>query len=647
MNVRLWWLLLGISWLVPWQACGIAQAATLSAERQQFVEARAAIKRGDLARARVLRRHLTVYPLKPYLDIWLAWKQMGKGDDSLVAPLVARYEDIPESWDLHLAWIKNLARRGQWPVVAAEMDSFSLARSRLPELSMLARFYSGDQDGARAQFAKYWLSGKKIPSSLQAVAHDWRRHGHPSAVERWQRTTTLAKHRKWSEVSALIRPLPAMDHQLIQHWREGVKDSERVILQWPTPARAMPHEAQVLSYLLRRLSRQDPLLARQQLDRLAHAFSPKLLQDLQRRLALRAARHQLSIAANWLEALPDEAQDDTSRSWRARMLLQQRDWPGLTKAIAAMPSAQRHQSEWAYWQARALEQQGAEDAAKAIFMALAQDRGYFSFLSAERLGLPYHLVDQPPQVAEDVVTALHQRDGIRRAQEWLLLGEQGKARREWYRALQEMDQQRWQAAAVLAIRWGWHDRAILALYRAGALDALSGRFPMPFQRQLQRAGRDSGLSPSLILGLVRQESGFNVQAESPRGAMGLMQLMPKTANMLARKLKLSRPSGARLLNPGVNMRLGSYYLASMQKRFDGNIALAAAAYNAGPTRVRRWLKRQSYDDGAIWVASIPFDETRRYVQHVLSYAVVYDWRRGVQPVMISQRLGEPEHLALR
>ena len=618
-----------------------------TAQQQRFLAARAAIRRGDLARAERLREGLADYPLSPYLDIWLAWRRMNEGDDGAVPSLLARYREIPESWDLHLAWIRDLARRGQWPAVAAEIERFPAASVRLPETAMRAAFYAGKPSAALQRFSRFWQRGKRIDDVLRPLEQAWRRRGHPTGEERWARVLALGDDGRWREAARIARPLPAMERQLLRRWREGRERVSDVLASWPQPAVASIHEAQILSRLLRRLSRRRPLLAWRRLKRLERAFTDRERNELKRKLALRAARRQLLPAAAWLAALPAAFQNDETRGWRVRLLLQQRDWPGVLEAIAAMPPEQRRRPEWGYWQARALEAIGARKGAALLYAALARGRGYFAFLSAERAGLDYALQDHPPPVDRRALERIRRLPGVRRARAWLLLREEGKARREWGEALRRLSPREWRAAALLAARWGWHDRTIAALIRAGAYDALSLRFPLAYRPIVQRLGEESGLSPSLIWSVARVESAFNPRAGSPKGGLGLMQLLPRTARMVARRLGRTPPKREQLFDPATNLRLGTHYLSAIHARFGGRTALTAAAYNAGPKRVSRWLARQPYDDGEIWVASIPFRETRRYVQRVLAYSVVYDWRRGVRPVALSRRLNGPLHLARR
>ncbi|RLA49545.1 MAG: lytic transglycosylase, partial [Gammaproteobacteria bacterium] len=122
----------------------------------------------------------------------------------------------------------------------------------------------------------------------------------------------------------------------------------------------------------------------------------------------------------------------------------------------------------------------------------------------------------------------------------------------------------------------------------------------------------------------RQESAFRPLVTSPAGARGLMQLMPATAKEVARKHRIPYKNSQQLFDPDLNIRLGSQYYADVLQRFGGNRILTTAAYNAGPHRVSRWRKKSAgklpFD---AWVETIPFKETRQYVQNVLSFAVIY------------------------
>jgi len=303
-----------------------------------------------------------------------------------------------------------------------------------------------------------------------------------------------------------------------------------------------------------------------------------------------------------------------------------------------MPETEQQQSRWVYWTARAAAGIGQPEAARSLFSRLATERGYYSFLSAEHVDQPFLFADSELVASNPTMASIEQQPAVRRAYEWLQLGKRNKAAREWQSALAGSSKQQWEAATVLASRWGWYDQVIRAAFKADRSDALSNRFPLAFEASVKKAAKKTGLKSAEIWSIIRQESAFNQQAFSYVGARGLMQLMPRTARKIARKLGMGK-SSPRLFSPDVNIRLGSTYLSDQKKRF-GNLALAAAAYNAGPHRVSRWLARTPFNAPEAWVEAIPFNETRRYVQQVMAFVSVYEWRQHKTATSLMARLNE-------
>jgi soluble lytic murein transglycosylase len=146
-------------------------------------------------------------------------------------------------------------------------------------------------------------------------------------------------------------------------------------------------------------------------------------------------------------------------------------------------------------------------------------------------------------------------------------------------------------------------------------------YAMPFKSAIRQWSAHAGVDPMLVAGLIRQESAYEENARSNQGALGLMQLEPKTARLLARQAKI-RYSRARLFEADYNVRLGTLYLAGLRKQF-GSIESALAAYNAGEDRVIEWTDGQTYREPAEFVDSIPFTETREYVEIVSRNAGIY------------------------
>jgi soluble lytic murein transglycosylase len=264
------------------------------------------------------------------------------------------------------------------------------------------------------------------------------------------------------------------------------------------------------------------------------------------------------------------------------------------------------------------------------------DRGFYSFLAADIVGRDYVLRDQPVTPPQELVVAIAGRPEARRAKELLAMKQLNYARREWRYMTQNFDDMAHLAAAKLAQQWGWHRKTIQAMAAARSWDDLQLRFPLAYDNHINQAADKHSLTQPLLFSIARQESAFAADAKSPAGALGLMQLMPGTARYTARKAGV-RYRSYDLLKPEKNIALGSFYINSLLDQFDNNRILAAAAYNAGPHRVKAWLSEEGsqglpYD---VWIEVIPFKETRGYVQNILAYSVIYGYRLGNTPAFVS------------
>lgn len=148
-------------------------------------------------------------------------------------------------------------------------------------------------------------------------------------------------------------------------------------------------------------------------------------------------------------------------------------------------------------------------------------------------------------------------------------------------------------------------------------------FPLPYRSSIEAYAREQSIDPFLVAALIRQESEFNPKAISRSNARGLTQVLPGTGRELSRKLKIPRYRTAMLFTPDTNVKIGTYYLKALLDQHQGRWEATLASYNAGKSRVTGWLAGASYRDPAEFVESIPFSETRVYVQSVLRNAEVY------------------------
>jgi len=323
------------------------------------------------------------------------------------------------------------------------------------------------------------------------------------------------------------------------------------------------------------------------------------------------------------------------------------DWRMVRAGIDAMSATERTDTAWGYWGARAdlkLAADGVDgepQRTKALraLDELAAQMNFYGKLAAEDRGHALRLPPRPSPLTAAEREAAAGNPGLTRALQLIALDLRSEGTREWNFSLRGMGDRQLLAAAQLACDRTVWDRCISTSDRTRNEVDVMQRFPMPFRTAVVTQASQSGVDPAYVYGLIRQESRFIMDARSHAGASGLMQLMPATARWTAKQLGVPY-TPARINDRDTNLRLGMGYLKLMLEEFEGSQALAAAAYNAGPGRPRRWRDGPLLEP-AMWAETIPFSETRDYVKKVLSNSVYYAAILGAEDAMsLRARLGE-------
>jgi soluble lytic murein transglycosylase len=326
----------------------------------------------------------------------------------------------------------------------------------------------------------------------------------------------------------------------------------------------------------------------------------------------------------------------------AREAIRRSAWTALSQVIAAMRPATRAEPAWQYWQAVVFREQRTPEKADPLLRGLRDGFGFYGVLARELMGEPTIIpASAAIQLSDNDRQRLDRDPGMRRSYALVRAGLRGEAVAEWSAAMRGRTDTQLLQAALHAKQAGFYDRMIAAADRTRESHDFTLRFPTPFQDKVIPAAKERALDPWWVLGLIRQESRFIADIKSSVGASGLMQIMPATGKMLAKNVGL-KPSAIRLTDVETNIRLGTTYMRQLHDRFGGSALLASAAYNAGPSRAISWraaLPRRI--EGAAFAESIPFPETRDYVKHVLTNAVLYHAvHNGGKAPSLKQLLGD-------
>lgn len=609
-------------------------------QRQQYLDAISYIRNGQRSRYGELKESLRTYPLYPYLEYNEYIYSLSRRKPEEISQFIELQADTPLAEQLRQNWLYHLARGGRWstfldfynPESATDTNACSYAYA----------LYRGEHlQEAFAEAERLWLVGDSQPDECDPVFRVWRDAGGLTPELAWQRFALALENSDYSLARYLERYLDDADTTVARLY-QSVYRNPSLIRQVDRFRTQHPYTPQVVLHGLERYSRTEPARA---LDlfrnyEAIHSFDKQARDDtlvyIGQRLAgdLDPGNQLADIPVN-LHEHPELVQS------MIRLALQQSDWSRVLILINLLPADEQSESAWQYWKAHVLDQsinQADRDIAQSIFRSLAQTRTFYGFMAADRLGQSYNFVDEPSEVSFEQVLALEATPGIQRALELFTLNERWRARREWYFTVANYTSEELQIAARVAAKWGWHKAAIHSLIEAEAWNEIDLRFPVAYQETFISQARVADIPVNWGLAIARQESAFMPDARSSSGALGLMQLMPGTADYVARRIGESTPSEVELTrDTNLNIRLGTQYLGQMLRRFNNNRVLASAAYNAGPGNVSKWLDPTMPME--IWIESIPFNETRNYVKNVLMFSAIYARRlQQEQPLVYEHEL---------
>ncbi|MBU3056001.1 transglycosylase SLT domain-containing protein [Pseudomonas indica] len=600
-----------------------AQAVSLAQQRQYYDEAKRALAKGDSGPYKRYASALRDYPLEPYLAYDELTARLKWASNDEIEKFLAEHGDLPQANWMKLRWLRWLAERGEWQTFIKYYDP-SMNFTELDCLYGQYQLGHGMRAEGFATAEKLWLVGKSQPEACDRLFDRWAAEGQLTEEKRWKRAKLAAEARNYGLASFLVKKLPTLSKQ--GQLLVDVAQKPELLGQTARFAPADRAMADVVGLGLRRLARQDPEKALPLLDVYAKRlpFSAEEKVAIAREIGLTLAKRFDGRALQVMAEYDPELRDNTVSEWRARLLLRLGRWDEAHQLTRQLPQELATSNRWRYWQARSLQlAQPQNQQAVTLYQPVAAERDFYGFLAADRIQVPYQLNNRPLPLDPKIVQKVRNTAGIRRALEFHARGQIVDGRREWYHVSRLFSREELVAQARLAYDLEWYFPAIRTISQAQYWDDLEVRFPMAYQSSLVREARARGLHSSWVFAITRQESAFMADARSPVGAMGLMQLMPATAKQTARKFGIPLGSPQQALNPNVNIQLGAAYLSQVHAQFGGNRVLASAAYNAGPGRVRQWLRGANHLAFDVWVETIPFDETRQYVQNVLSYSVIY------------------------
>ena len=639
-------LMITLAVLAAWAMPTAARSQTAT---DPILEAREALGKRD--RARLAAARAAALPAKHPLAVWADyWELNNRLSEARQDELDAFYARWPGSYledRLRNDWLLELGHRRDWPNFRAEQPRFKLADDR--EVScygLLVRHQDGQDVAAEARSA--WLAQRDADEGCALLASTLLDAKRLTPADVWRKTRMAVEAGR----TRMARQAAALLGADVASAVDELSDNAQRYLARKGSARNRQAAELTALALIKSATHDADATATQMRERWADSLPADIgawvWASLGKQAALKlsdSAPEHFQRAELQRRGPPDLELPDDTLAWKLRAALRAGRWQQVVQAAGAMSASEQREPAWVYWKAKALHalapgsQEGASLSAEAreLFASIASPLHFYGKLATEELGQALLLPSAPQALSEQESAAATAHPGLQRALLLMDLGLRAEGVREWNFSLFGMGERELLAAAQMACEREVWDRCINTSERTREQVDVRQRFPMPFRAGVEARSREAGVDPAYVYGLIRQESRFITDARSGAGASGLMQIMPATAAWTAKKLGLDYKKG-RINDSDLNLRIGTGYLKLVLDSFEGSEVMAAAGYNAGPSRPRRWREGPPLD-AAAWAENIPFAETRDYVKKVLSNATDYAALRSGEPQSLRARLG--------
>ena len=627
----------GHLWLFTLLGLIICGAAAAAEGDEDFLRARQAHAAGDTALFEKSAARLSPsHPLYPYLAYWRLQKGANMANDDQVTDFLSTYPDTWLAERVRAEWLKQLGRREMWPAYLAEYPRLVRPEPTHQCYARRAELAAGDRSHLKDAIA-LWFSSRDQTNACDALFFQLIREDLINREDIWRRLRLALEAGNPSIALSVAAFLPAED-RLSNVLLDQATRAPIQLLQSADLSANRRQDRELILYALTQLAKVNSTQAQAALQKRL-AMLPEADQHYAwGQLAVQAARRHEANALTWFDLAGALALSDTQREWWVRAALRAGQWPTVATVIDSMTETNRELSVWRYWRGRAYKAQGKAAQATQWLTPLSRETNYYGQLALEELGTAVSNPAINIKTGGEEIDAISHIPAIQRAMALFGMGLRSEASNEWAWAIRAFNDRQLLAAAELARRADWYDQAINTAEKTRELHDFELRYLAPYREIASAAAAENKLDEAWVYGLMRQESRFINVARSGVGASGLMQIMPATGRWIARRLGIKGFKPRDMHAPGTNIKFGTYYLKHIQDSLDGSPVLATAAYNAGPGRAQRW-RTPAAMEAAVYIETIPFNETRDYVRKVMSNAMYYAARFGQPSALLKDRLG--------
>ena len=605
-----------------------------------------AFKKGDRKRLGILLPLASGHVLEPWAAYWELRNRLEIATAPEVQDFFVRYAGTYPEDRLRNDWLLLLGQRRDWVSFSAELPRYRMNDDKEVRCYALAADGVPATTESAAEVKRLWYAQRDADDGCLLAASKHYAAKKLNATDIWRKARLSVEGNRAKSARQAVEIVAADAGAEVSELQDN---AVKFLSKRAVAAKRVDKELVVLA--LARMAGNDADATASVLENhWSVHLNPEQLSWAWSAVGKSAAQRLSNEAMGYFAKARGKEMSDDHLAWRVRAALRKGNWKDVLFATRAMSEEAQADPAWVYWRARAETKLAKTEAdeleAKTALQGLASARGFYEQMALETLGQRITVPARPSPLLPEEKEAALKNAGLVRGLHAIKIGLRAEGVREWNYTTNlhtqgGMNDRELLAAADLACQREVWDRCINTSERTKGVVDQEQRFPMPFKDAVVARAKQINLDPAYVYGLIRQESRFIMDARSSVGASGLMQVMPATARWTAKKIGITDFQAHHINDRDTNIAIGTGYLKLVLDDFAGSMALAAAAYNAGPSRPRAW-RGQPGDpvvEAAIWAENIPFAETRDYVKKVLSNTTNYAALITGQPQSLKNRLG--------
>lgn len=609
--------------LVAFSSGVYAAPASLAQQRLIYEKAQDYLDQKQVDEYLEIREQIADYPLTPYVDYRTFLIGIGDRSPEEVEKFIQRHKSFPFSNRIRAAYLDALIKKEKWNTFY-QYQTYEPNSEKYKCSYYYAHYKNGQKDKAFEGAQKLWLKGNSVSDNCEPLFEEWKKAGLRTDDMVLRRMLLSFENNSNTMVNYLAKMTESEKSRLQAREMKKLTRDPRYVLEFAQKYPPSDFNRRQSTAAMKKIARKDVELAHQYLSVVLEAqnFQPQEAQKLSEFLAIRMINTDKMYLASWRDTVLKNTSSISALESRIRLAIRKADWPVIPYWISLLPESSRDSMRWQYWLARSELAMGQNTAGIERMQSLLGKRNFYSVAAAKSLDKPVNYATRSTNTNTKVLKPY--KESLVRIEEMIDVDKINAAKSEWNWLLWQVGDQEKKALAIYAANKNWHHLTVKATIKAKMWDDTVLRFPIAHQWWFNYYGDKHNVDPITLMSLARQESALDVEARSPVGARGIMQIMPATAKYTAKKFSLKYKGANDLYDVGKNIEIGSRYLNSLLEKYDNNRIFAFAAYNAGPHRVKVWRERSDEQlDVFAFIEAIPFKETRGYVQNILMFETYY------------------------